>query len=46
MAEVRLSAVIWLSPVLGAAAYVALGINRIRRKGEQLRAGMVRAEGR
>ncbi len=33
---------IWLSPVFGAAAYFLLGINRIRSRATQLRAGIVR----
>ncbi|MBM4023551.1 MAG: cardiolipin synthase, partial [Planctomycetes bacterium] len=33
---------IWLSPVFGAAAYVLLGVNRIRSRASQLRAGITR----
>ena len=33
---------IWLSPVFGAIAYVVLGVNRIRSRATQLRAGQTR----
>ena len=34
--------VIWLAPVIGAALYVLLGINRIKRRAAQLRQGIRR----
>jgi cardiolipin synthase len=35
--------VIWIAPVVGAAAYLVFGVNRIRRRAQALRPGEVRA---
>jgi cardiolipin synthase A/B len=35
---------IWLSPIMGTALYVVLGINRIKRRAKSLRRGQARAE--